>query len=112
VEALVREAPDLKRWKIIPFKPAREFAFGVDSEGIHLDPKSLVFEPLSSDSNPSDLGIRVYVPMPKMTDGVRKAAVTIRHIDAAPLVGSPDEQIPLVDLPAYINWFRAQKQGS
>jgi hypothetical protein len=119
VDGLVNEAPLLDRWRVIAFKPPRGFNFVFDASGIHLDPKALVFEPLMSDAKPGALAIRVYVPSKTVTNEVRdavvkvveiglgeKAASAIEHIDAAPLLGSPDEQIALTELPAYIDWFR------
>src|SRR6185503_5302094 len=101
IDALVQAAPPLRRWSVSAEKPARGFGFVLDAEGVHLDPKALIFEPLSSAANPAALGIRVYVPSETTSARLREAVVrmveiglgeqgaaAIQHIEIAPAVQS------------------------
>jgi hypothetical protein len=121
VDELVKQAPQLDRWRVTALKPPRGFDFVLDTPTVHLDPKTIVFEPLSSGADPRLLGIRIYLPARRVGRDAQEAALRavetglgeqaraeIEHIDVAPLKGSPADHIPLVDLPAYVEWFKAK----
>jgi hypothetical protein len=85
-------------------------------EGLYAE----VFDPLSGDSDPSVLGLRLYGPWTKNDDLVpvlenvlqvglgERAASEIQRVEAAPLDRDAGQYIALADLPAYLEW---QKTG-
>ena len=122
VDEIVAEAPSLSQWRFIALKPPRGFGFTFDGDGVHLEPNTMVFEPLRSETKPHALGLRVYVPISNITPAVgaavrrvveiglgERASSQIEYIVAATLTGSPSDYIPLVDLSEYIAW--AQKRN-
>ena len=124
VEALVTEAPGLTRWRFTALKPPRGFGFVLNTRELRLDPKVMVFEPLSNDEDPHALGLRVFVPQAtgsaELQEAVSRVVETgigeralsaIQHIEVASLEGPASEHIPLTDLPAYLDWF-ARKSSS
>ena len=67
VDQLVGEAPAFSRWRFTALKPPQGFDFVFDGDGCHLEPKTMVFEPLRSETKPHALGLRVYVPVSNIT---------------------------------------------
>jgi len=125
VDVLVAHAPRLNRWKFTALKPPRGFDFVLETRTARLDPKTMVFEPLTNDVDPLALGIRVFLSEgrvgPDTQETVTRAVETglgervrseIQHIEVAPLQGSPSEHIPLADLPAYMEWFKRKASSA
>ena len=123
VDQLVREAPVLSRWRFTALKPPRGFDFEFDGDGVHLEPKTMVFEPLRSETKPHALGLRVYVPVSNITPAIETAvrrvieiglgertSSQIAYIDTATLSGSPSDHIPLVDLSEYVVWAHTRNR--
>ncbi|WP_197091431.1 hypothetical protein [Sphingobacterium endophyticum] len=125
VEALVKEAPSLKNWHIIPFKPPAE-GFTISYKGIELDPKNLWFFPLENKQNISLLGLKIYLPRYEHSQkkdtltavylvldsllGERSSSMDIHHVEVHQLPSNPEEQglLDLVDLPGYIKWKKSK----
>ncbi len=59
VEFLVEHAPSFTNWEVIPFKPPMGNAFTTTYGDVEFDPHKIIFIPLSSKSNPENIGIRV-----------------------------------------------------
>src|SRR5262245_6166787 len=125
VGELVREAPPFDHWEVAALKPPRGFAFVFETPTVHLDPRVMIFEPLSSESDPRLLGLKIYLPQRTVGDDARQAVMRvleaglgeqaraeIAHVEVAPLKGSPADHIPLADLPGYIEWFKARTAGN
>jgi hypothetical protein len=115
VDQLVAEAPALSRWRFTALKPPRGFDFAFDGDSVHLEPKTMVFQPLRSETKPGVLGLRVYLPISNITPAIEtavrrvieiglgeRASSQIEAIDTETLTGSPSDHIPLVDLSEYI----------
>lgn len=121
VDQLVAKAPALSRWRFTALKPPRGFDFAFDGDGVHLEPKTIVFDPLRSETKPRALGLRVYVPVSNITPAIEtavrrviehglgeRASSQIEYIDTATLTGSPSDHIPLVDLSRYLAWTQTR----
>jgi hypothetical protein len=121
-ESIIAQAPDLPGWRVFALKPALGFDFVHDREGQPFDPKGMWFDPLSSKSNPSEFGLRVYVPELEEAGvdrtlravwnildtalGERACLCEIQYLEVSALLLNPEQAgfLRLTELPAYIEW--------
>jgi hypothetical protein len=59
VEALAAAAPPMRRWRVIAFRPRRLVGNTVDFGGIRVDPATVTYSLLASDTK---LGVYLYIP--------------------------------------------------
>ncbi|MEI6947574.1 hypothetical protein V9K67_10305 [Paraflavisolibacter sp. H34] len=130
VEELVRAAPRLSGWTITAFKQPVDEHFKSCWADVELDTEDMWFLPLGS-SNPADLGIRVYLRnhelvkdneyllplLYKVLDtilGEKSFSVDIDYVDTDLLPDNPEEEemYPILQLPQYVGWHKAQVQTS
>jgi hypothetical protein len=128
-EAIAAQASAMSGWKVFALKPALGFDFTHQRKGHRFDPKGMWFEPLSSKSNPSDFGLRVYLPefaeagenlalsaVWNILDtalGERACLCEITHLEVCALPPNPEQAgfLPLTKLPAYIEWLHRKARG-
>ena len=121
-KSVVAQAPDLPGWAVRALRPPQGFAFIHNLEGFRFDPRGMRFDPMSNESNPSALGLRVFVPEygKAGADRALKAVWNIldtalgeeaclrevKYLEVCPAPPSVDgaEHLPLSELPAYIEW--------
>ena len=126
-DRMVAVAPPIDGWAIIALKPAAGFSFRTTYEGIEYDPKTMWFLPLTSESNPGAIGIRVGIPdydpsrerqARNVVDiilrtglGERSAAVDVQHVEVGSLPVKLAEEgfIELPELAGYIKWKKRPK---
>jgi hypothetical protein len=126
VRNLIAKAPKVKNWRFIAFKPPLGFDFVHNYEGVEYDPKTLWFLPLTRESKPSDIGIRIGIPnYDEQTHansmaalwviletglGELSAAQDIQYMETGLLPPSPESEgyIELVELQAYLNWKKSK----
>ncbi len=119
---LVNSAPKFENWKIIALKPAMGFDFITNYEGVDYNPEDLWFLPLSSDSNPNMLGLRIGIPnYDKDTHkhsvaaswiifdaglGEYQTTQDIHHIETVALPKDPesDDYIKVKEIENYLTW--------
>ncbi|WP_426670854.1 hypothetical protein ACPPVU_06390 [Mucilaginibacter sp. McL0603] len=123
VEKLIAAAPAIPDWKFIPFIQPSNEDNSINFEGAELTRSELWFIPLQSASDPSSIGIRIYVPnyeilktndwldnaVYKMLDtvlGEKSFALDIDYLEIKELTDDleKDDMIELIDLPRYITW--------
>jgi hypothetical protein len=80
VDALVADAPALRRWKFTALQPPRGFAFVFDQSGVHLEPTTMAFSPLRSETRPDALGLRVYVPISNSRRRSKQLCATLSRL--------------------------------
>lgn len=126
VEKLVLEAPKIKDWEIIAFKPPRGSDFVTNYGGIKLNPQEIWFLPLDNHSNPRIFGLRIYMDNYNLQDeqnflnasyqvldtilGEKSNALDIQHIEVDKLPTEPEKQelIKLSELPKYLSWKKSK----
>jgi hypothetical protein len=104
------------------------FSFTTTYEGMRFEPRAMWFLPLTNNSRPWDLGIRVGIPDLSPSEkrragnavaiildtalGERVAAMDIQYIEVSPLPESPESEgyMELRELPAYIRWRKLKRQ--
>jgi hypothetical protein len=130
VEELIGGAPKIEGWIFIALKQPMPGHFKSKWGDIELNTEEMWFAPLSSE-DPNDLGIRVYLRnydlikdsehlmsiLFKMFDtilGEKSFAVDIDHVDTDLQPNEPEEEglYPILDLPNYINWHKAQRKST
>lgn len=123
VEKLIAAAPAIPNWKFISFIQPSDEDNSINFEGAELTRSELWFIPLQSASDPSSIGIRIYVPnyeilktndwldnaVYKMLDtvlGEKSFALDIDYLEIKELSDDleKDDMIELIDLPRYIAW--------
>jgi len=127
VETIVEQAPDVPGWTFFALKPKFGFPETVSWEGFSIDVSQVVFEPLSRNGT-DDLGLRVFIPNLISSDiedahsailraidhglGEKAFAEEVQFIDVCPLPAnsSPDDQISLAKLDAYIAWRKENSE--
>lgn len=120
VEALVSEAPEIPRWKLLAFKPPMGCEFRIDYQGFTFDPTKTWFLVLENPSAPSETGIQVcyehFEPEKEneflggtflildIVLGEKSAALDLHHVEVGPLPENPEEEgyMRLSDLAGYI----------
>lgn len=124
VEELHAAAPEIKGWKIIPFKQPQEPTFTCDYRGYSFDPTKMWFLPLEAEGSPQLIGIEVgvddfeemgeqvaiggvYITLDTML-GERSCALDLDHLQVGALPEDVSLQgyAPLADLPRYIAWMK------
>lgn len=126
VEAMVSVAPDLDGWEVVALKPAMGFEFGIQYEGLELDPRAMWFQPLIDEDAPEVLGLRVAMPgfdeeqeqsfangLLVILDtalGEKSAASDVDVIEVCELPEDPQEEgfLPLPELTSYVEWRRSK----
>lgn len=126
VEAMVSVAPDLSGWEVVALKPAMGFEFGIQYEGLELDPRTMWFQPLIDEDAPEVLGLRVAMPdfdeeqeqsfangLLVILDtalGEKSAASDVDVIEVCELPDDPQEEgfLPLPELTSYVEWRRSK----
>jgi len=121
---LVNAAPVLPGWEIIAFKPAQGINFTTEYDDILFTPTDMWFDPLYNGNYPKELGIKVFIPnmtfanKESYVNGVYKVldtilgekvfAMDIKYLEVGDLPMDPlgVGLIKLIELPAYINWFK------
>lgn len=130
VEALVAEAPNIKYWQVIAFKPAQGFHFKLKHGSILFDPSTIWFLPMESRSRQNYFGIRVgfkaFDPSRKkdflsgtylmLSDalGERQAAEDIQHVEVCQLPDDPERHgyLELKELTDYLTWWKNGSEGN
>lgn len=126
IDAMIAAAPPRRGWTFTALKSAMGFDFVTDYEGVKFDPKAMWFLPLTSQSRPAELGLRIGIPRLRDQDhdaadfasriiletalGERAAATDIQHVEVAVLPAEPEKAgyIELPELPAYIAWRKSK----
>lgn len=129
VEELINQAPKIKDWKFIAFKPPMGFGFTIEYREIKLDPDSIWFLPLKSKFHPNDLGLRVGLPdfdEEREKDflngtylvienglGEKRSVLDIQYIEVDQVPDNPEEEdyMKLTELTEYIDWRKKNKSG-
>jgi hypothetical protein len=127
VEELIAEAPQIKDWKFIAFKPAMGFDFSIDYMGLKFDPENTWFQPLEIETRPLDLGIRIYYTnFDKSREedfltgtfllldaglGEKETAMEIKYLEVDQLPGDPEKEglLHLKQLAEYIKWLKDER---
>jgi hypothetical protein len=127
VEELIRQAPEIKDWKFIAFKPPMRPGFRIEYKGINFDPDNIWFLPLESKSHPNDLGIRVGLTgfnEEKRKDflsgtyliidnelGEKRAVLDIQYLEVVQIPDNPEDKgyLKLTELTKYIDWRKKKK---
>ena len=123
VNKLVDLAPKMSNWNIIALKQPVSGNFIIETKNIKIHINDLWFLPLSNDSNPKDLGMKIgfknykevyaddYVYLSKLALqdvlGEKNYSLYIKHFEAAYLPDLPEENgyIEFREINNYINWF-------
>ena len=117
VKQLIRAAPALERWTFNALRPAKGFMFTTDADGIKVDVSTLMFKSMESESNPTALGLKVYVPGALEVNDttfrmVRRAISTgigeelfsiVKHLEVEPGLGAAGN-LSIKDLGRFIEW--------
>lgn len=125
VYELVQSAPTGRGWQFIALKPARGFDFSIEIDGLSMDAKQLLFEPLQSSRSSTDIGIRIYVPPANyranqlddlvwiiVETGVgEERASCIAHLDVAAAPQDAHDYISICDLGNYLDWTKSHGSG-
>ncbi len=126
VEELVKQAPKLKDWNIIAFKPPKEFGFITHYNNIKLNPQEMWFLSLES-SNASELiELKIFIrdfDNQQADDylfataivldnllGEKLHAKNITHLEIAEAPDNPEghDLTKLSELPEFIQWIKEQ----
>jgi hypothetical protein len=126
VESLINDAPVISNWIFIALKPQLTGHFETKWEDIELNTENLYFNP-SNNSDKSGIGIIVYIPrynheyeddyyngLFKMLDtvlGEKSFALDVKSVEikANNNEYSEDNAIQILKIPAYINWYKANR---
>ena len=126
VEELISKAPKINDWQIIAFKPPMGADFITEYEDIKLNPQKIWFLPLDNKNNPTELGLKLYLPnyIPKKEKtffegcyqvldtilGEKSFALDINHVELDKLPMNPEKKglIELPELPKYIAWRKTK----
>lgn len=127
VEQLVNQAPKIKDWNIIAFKPPADSNFAIEYKGVKIDPKESWFLPLENDNHPNQLGLKIgirdyssskkkdflnaaYLALDSLL-GEKSNALNIQHVEVDDIPDDPEEEgfISLLELPQYINWKESKQ---
>ncbi len=129
VERLVRQAPEIPNWKIIPFKPAHGFDFVLKYHDIEFDAHQMSFLPLEHPDHPEAIGLRIgHKDYTKEEDqafvtgtfllldtaiGEKSAAMDIDFMEVVTLPDNLEDTgyIELIKLAEYIAWKRGGDTG-
>jgi len=128
VEELINQAPKIKNWTFIAFKPAMGFEFKLKYKEITFDPGKMWFIPLESEGNPKHLGIRIgfsdfdesqkgdflhgtFLLLDNAL-GEKRAVSDIHYLEVVPLPADPEDEgfMELTELSAYMDWWKITKQ--
>lgn len=90
VRALAAAAPDLPRWRVVPFRPRRAHLAGVSVFGLALSPEQVRFE---LQPEPGGTGIVMYIPGYEKSDHARYVAAAFVLLDRA--LGEVDVEMKL-----------------
>ncbi len=120
VRTLIATAPEIAGWRFIAFKPAQGFDFTTEFAEIIFSPVAAWFLPLSSNHDPSALGLRIgyaHFDSERAKDflagtfimlecGLGEIALAdqVQHVEVAALPSSPESSgyLPLTELG---NWL-------
>ena len=122
---LTASAPNIKDWKIIPFKQPKEIDFVTNYKNLSLDPRVMWFLPLANPDDPNQIGLRVCTPnfiTANSIDflfatnivldnilGERSFAEDITYLEVDKLPSNPEHGfIKLAELPMYISWVKSK----
>jgi hypothetical protein len=125
VYQLVESAPVIKNWKFTALKPPispEDRLFKTDYYGVELDTSEIHFIPLENQTKPDLIGLRVLVKQMDQSNygkyyegilmvihtllGEKVAAESIQYVEVMKNDDSED-QIPITDLPEYIEWKKS-----
>jgi hypothetical protein len=124
VEELIAQAPSIKDWKFIAFKPGIGFDIFIEYAGLKFDPSEIWYLPLELDGQPDMLGLKVCYKnyeLARKDDflsgtfllldaglGEKRAVLDIKYVEVDSLPENPDRNglIELRELPAYIDWVK------
>jgi hypothetical protein len=122
VTALQKLAPDLPSWEVVAFQQPKGFGSSHTREGLSFKTRDMWFCPTGPGGDPSlELGLLVFLEFEPQDREIALAAVwsileaglgelcvaeEIHHLEVAPHPPDVEEQIPLDDLPAYLEWRR------
>jgi hypothetical protein len=127
VGRLTGTAPQIDGWRVIAFKPAKGFTDPIEHKGITLDPAQMWFLPLSNETKPDALGLRIAIPglteeqIRDATDGAwivvdnglgeKTSGDEIQHIEVVPLPEDPKKlgYVVLNEIEPFISWRREHK---
>lgn len=115
------EAPG---WAVVALMPPRGFGFvHRASDGRELDVSTLHFEPLTSASNPTAIGVCLMVPRHAvewfrdaawqvLLHGLgERVAARIAHVEVAEAPRNTSEYLRLAELPRYVEWHRSRQMA-
>jgi hypothetical protein len=125
VDDVVSAAPQVNGWTVIALKPKLGFPAFAQWEGVRIDIKEVVFEPLIAEDS-DELGLRLLVPGIDEHDlenahngllraldhilGERQFAESVQFTELDRLEEPSDEYIPLVELEQFIEWRAKQRK--
>jgi len=126
VEDLVRAAPNIKNWHIIPFKPPIEGDFQIDYGEVNFDTRKMQFEPLEIPDVILPMGVKVFYPdfckekeekflmgTHLILDnllGEKSYALNIDYVEVAGFIenSEKDDLLKIIELPNYISWLKSK----
>lgn len=128
VEELVGQAPKLKDWNFVAFKPPVEGNFVIEYKGVKIDPSKTWFLPLENENEPNMLGLRIctsdyehskenefinaaYIVLDSIL-GEKLASLNIQHVEVGDLPKNPKEEglMSLTELTEYIRWKKSKSK--
>lgn len=128
VEELLEQAPKLKGWSFVAFKPAMGIDFNTVFEDVRLVPAKMWFLPLNHPDIPASLGLRICLPnyeevkqsewltaaVFQVLDtvlGEKSFALDIDHVEIQGIPEQPEQEglMELQELPRYTEWHKEQK---
>lgn len=122
---LVENAPDFDWWEFVPFKQPKGTQLKVYFDKFLFETAKMYFMQLENEEEPDILGVRVALEKPVTDDdqlvgvyvtleamiGEFDCATLVGYLDTCDIPENPEENgfRPLDDFPAFVEWFKMQR---